>query len=255
MAIVERYWLNSKGVYYYIDADTPLFITQKPNEMICFKYEKELPYNFRASRFTSRMMIGVAQNPKDAHMKAVQLHLKKPRGIPDERMVRLPIWSTWARYGRPINQDIVKEYANEIVTNEFENAQLDIDDFWEDCYGSLTINTTNFPDMKALTTELKDMGFRVTMWIHPFINKNCQPWYDDAKRMGYLMHDYTGNTDTSWWNSGRNEAAYVDFTNPAAMQWWVDRIKQVQEESGVDNFKFDAGETSWGPRVSGFDSF
>lgn len=249
MAIVERYWLNSKGVYFYIDAATPLFINQMPNEMICFKAAKEMPYNVRNSRFTSRMKIGIAKNPKEAHLKAVNLHLKKPREIPDARMVQLPIWSTWARYGRPINQEIVLKYANEIIENEFENSQIEIDDFWEDCYGSMTINTTNFPDMKGLTNQLKDLGFRVTLWVHPFVNKNCEPWYTTGKQMGYLMRDHTGNTDTSWWNSRTNDASYIDFTNAEAIKWWIDRIKQIQILTGVDNFKFDAGETSWGPKV------
>lgn len=40
----------------------------------------------------------------------------------------------------------------------------------------------------------------------------------------------------------------IDFTNPAAVEWWVSRLKLLQE-LGIDSFKFDAGETSWLPQV------
>lgn len=44
------------------------------------------------------------------------------------------------------------------------------------------------------------------------------------------------------------DAAVIDFTNPAAVEWWVSRLKLLQE-LGIDSFKFDAGETSWLPQV------
>jgi myogenesis-regulating glycosidase len=92
---------------------------------------------------------------------------------------RYPIWSTWVRYGRPINESIVMDFAEEIIAHGFTKSNLDIDDFWEVCYGSLTMNE-NFSGMKALTDRLKTMGYRVTLWVHPFINKNCEPWYTEA---------------------------------------------------------------------------
>lgn len=65
----------------------------------------------------------------------------------------------------------------------------------------------------------------------------------------YLVVDHKNSTDTQWWNSEENQAAHIDFTNPAAAKWYSDRLKLVQAE-GIDNFKFDAGETSWAPVVS-----
>jgi len=51
-AISERYWLNSNGLYAYVSFETPLFITQKPNETLCLIAEKKkLPYNLADNRF------------------------------------------------------------------------------------------------------------------------------------------------------------------------------------------------------------
>ena len=41
------------------------------------------------------------------HMYAVEHLLGKPNGVPDERMLVDPIWSTWAQFKTNINQSAV----------------------------------------------------------------------------------------------------------------------------------------------------
>ena len=69
------------------------------------------------------------------------------------------------------------------------------------------------------------------------------------------MLDHNGNPDTQWWNSGKAEAAYIDFTKPEVAQWFTDHLKQLQTSAGIDSYKFDAGETSWSPPVSRYSFF
>ncbi|XP_058824106.1 myogenesis-regulating glycosidase-like [Topomyia yanbarensis] len=246
-AIVERYWLNSAGVFFYVEKEVPLFIDQDESTLR-FTAKKELPYYTYDDTFVFNYRIGIARDAKEAHMKAVDKALNKPVGIPDERMVRYPIWSTWVRYGRPISQQTVLDFATEINGYGFKNAQLDIDDFWETCYGSLMFNSITFPNITELTEQLKEIGFRVTVWIHPFINKNCQPWYTEALSKGFLVksHNESIGYNTRWWNSGENEASYINFNNPLAVEWFRQRLQELREQ-GIDSFKFDAGETSWAP--------
>lgn len=185
-AIAERYWLNSKGLFIYVDQKTPLFANQnvKNSNLLCLTAQNALPYNIRRDRISLVYYIGIAKNARLAHMEAVNKLLMKPTGAVNERMIRHPIWSTWARYKRNINESIVETFGNEILSNGFNNSQLEIDDNWEKCYGSLTFSLENFPNIKNLIDRLKARGFRVTLWVHPFINKNCEPWYSDAKRLG-----------------------------------------------------------------------
>lgn len=105
-------------------------------------------------------------------------------------MITHPIWSTWARYKRDIDHDVVMKFADEILKNNFKNSQFELDDLWEICYGSLTVDTDKFPDMKFTVDSLKKKGFRVTVWAHPFINKGCEPWYSEAKTKGYVLDRY-----------------------------------------------------------------
>ncbi len=43
-----------------------------------------------------------------------------------------------------------------------------------------------------------------------------------------------------WWNSAPVVA--LDLTNPEAVAWFVHRLRALQAATGIDGFKFDAGE-------------
>ena len=256
-AVAERYWLNSAGSFIYVEDDAPLFIDQNfgVRGYMCLVTRKALPYDTYTEKYNFVYKIGVAGDSRLAHMQAINKILGKPSGYPDERMVQYPIWSTWARYKAPIDDSVVREFAKEINFHSFPNSQYEIDDDWEICYGALTFRTSKFPNIKGLVSDLKAQGYRVTLWIHPFININCEPYFSEAKAKGYFVSDHNGNVLTQWWNSKVKEAAYLDFTKKDVADWFVAHLRQLQQTSGIDSYKFDAGELSWSPPDPVFQSY
>lgn len=249
-AVADRYWLNSLGSFIYVDDQAPLFVDQNYGEpgYMCLEVKKSLPYDIYDSTYSFVYKIGVASDAKIAHMAAVEHILGKPTGHPAEGMVKYPIWSTWARYKRDINQTVVLKFADEVIQHGWIGGQYELDDDWETCYGALKFNTNKFPNIRQTVNAIKEKGFpRVTLWIHPFVNKGCEPVYSEARRNGHFVADHNGNTDTQWWNSVQGDAAYVDFTQPEVAQWFTQRLQAILNESGIDSFKFDAGESSWSP--------
>ncbi|XP_011868139.1 PREDICTED: uncharacterized family 31 glucosidase KIAA1161 isoform X2 [Vollenhovia emeryi] len=247
MAIAERYWLSSKGIYIYVDEKSPLFLDQNNyrDKYLCMIAKNKAPY---LHRDTIQLIstLGVFSDPKTAHQHAVKNHLGKPKGHPNVRMIQHPIWSTWARYKANVNEKVVQTYADEIVAHNFNNSQIEIDDNWETCYGSAEFDPVKFPNISALVQRLKEKGFRVTLWIHPFINRGCEPAYSEALDNSYFAKNLDGRVEMSWWQG--SNAATIDFTNPSAVTWWLKRLKRLQD-LGIDSFKFDAGEVSWLPQV------
>lgn len=185
-AITERYWLNSRGSFIYVEPEVPLFMHQNAhNNSMCLVARRALPYDTHTiGSYEFNYYIGVSEDVKEAHMQAIDRFLGKPTGHPAERMVKYPVWSTWARYLRDINAQTVLDFARAINANNFPNSQFEIDDDWETCYGSLTFNQTKFPSIKTTTDALKALGFKVTLWVHPFINVACEPTYSEALRLG-----------------------------------------------------------------------
>ncbi|KAH9640194.1 hypothetical protein HF086_008430 [Spodoptera exigua] len=250
-AVGERYWLNSDGMYIYVAPEVPLFIDYH-NELenhLCLIAEVADPYSTRRTENVLKYDLWFFENPKIAHQHAVDNYLGKPSGIPDYRMIQYPIWSTWARYSREIDQENLWAFANEIKDSGFPNAQFEIDDLWEVCYGSLFVDVRKLPDLKQLVQDIKGLGFRVAIWVHPFINKDCEPWYSEALGKGYLVLNEEGSPDTTWWNNNGSIPGYIDFTNPEAADWFSDRVRNVIETYDIDTVKFDAGESSWSPQV------
>lgn len=251
-AVSERYWLNSEGMYIYVHPEAPLFVDHHNimDNHICFIAEVTDPYSTRRTHNVLKYDIWLFDNAKIAQQHAVDTYLGKPSGIPEYRMIQYPIWSTWARYSREIDQESLWAFANEIKDSGFPNAQFEIDDLWEICYGSLTVDERKLPDLKQLVQDIKSLGFRVAIWVHPFINKDCNPWYSEALEKGYLVLNEEGNPDSTWWNNNGSLPGYIDFTNPEAADWYSSRIQNILDTYDIDTIKFDAGESSWSPQVN-----
>jgi len=48
----------------------------------------------------------------------------------------------------------VEDFAKEILSNNFTNSQLEIDDGYESYYGDFTFDKTKFPNASAMTEKL-----------------------------------------------------------------------------------------------------
>ncbi|XP_041980660.1 myogenesis-regulating glycosidase-like [Aricia agestis] len=250
-AIVERYWLNSAGEYIYVHPQVPLFVdygTLQYNH-ICFGAQIAEPYSTRRTHTELSYDIWFLSDVKAAHKHAVANYLGKPSDVPDYRMVQHPIWSTWAQYSYNISGQKVYDFATEIRAHGFNDSQIEIDDLWEVCYGSLEVDTNRFPNITHLAEELKGLGFRVTIWVHPFINSNCEPWYSEALSNNYLVLDENETPAANWWNTNGSTPSLVDFTNPRAAEWWYQRVKNLIDTHNIDSIKFDAGESSFSPQI------
>lgn len=267
MAIAERYWLSSRGVYIFVSDKDPLFLDQnnEREKHLCLVAKNGNPYHKR-DRITLDYEIGVFKDPKVAHKHVIAEHFGKPTGHPSTKMVEHPIWSTWAVYKMNINEMKILRLAEEIRDNGFNNSQIEIDDNWETCYGSAEFDPIKFPDVPELVKKLKALGFDTTLWIHPFINEDCEESYIEALNKGYFVKNTEGSVHATWWQgkafpsvlsscgnckinffSGRKGAGAIDFTNEEAVEWWVGRLRKIQA-LGIDSFKFDAGEMSWLPQ-------
>lgn len=52
-------------------------------------------------------------------------------GHPHDGMITEPIWTTWAKYKKEINDKTVIKFANDIRNHGYKKGQLEIDDNWE----------------------------------------------------------------------------------------------------------------------------
>lgn len=67
-------------------------------------------------------------------------------------MFKNPIWTTWARYKRGIDQQKVLTFAKEIVDHQFPFSVLEIDDKW--CSGIHQSMMSTLKDLRSLIFEI-----------------------------------------------------------------------------------------------------
>ncbi|XP_045163953.2 myogenesis-regulating glycosidase-like [Mercenaria mercenaria] len=250
--VVERYFFSSSGVGIFIDHNVPLYFSlNQPDEgLMCFtaKYEK-YPYFNNGSTFpVLKYKVCQGENILDIHKKMSAMFIEKPSGIPDEKLFKYPIWSTWAQYHKDVNQSTVLEFASNILKYDFTHAQLEIDDDWTPAYGDMNFNTQKFPNATQMVRELNDLGFRVTVWVHPFFNVDSTSFtYAGVHSMLVRQFESLGPAMTPWWDG--NLAGILDVSNRSAVEWFLNKLYYLKQTYNISSFKFDAGETSWLPHI------
>ncbi|KAG0726908.1 Myogenesis-regulating glycosidase [Chionoecetes opilio] len=250
--VTEAYWVSSQGVAVKVEEQTPLFLSvpdtddDSTADELCLSARHQPPFVAApGSPLTLTYFLCSADDVRKVHEATFPKFFSLPEATPDARMIRDPVWSTWAEYHKHVNDSRVLDFARAVSQHGFNNSQVEIDDDWETCYGEAVFKPDSFPDPRGLVDQLHSEGFRVTLWVHPFINNNC-PAFTLADQQGYLAKDSSGSTQlTHWWDG--TKAGIVDFTNAEAAAWWAQRLLDLQQDTGIDSFKFDAGEASWLP--------
>ena len=178
--------------------------------------------------------------------------MPKPTQTVDTALVRGPKWSTWARYRTAVDQEKVLKFANEILELNYERSVMEIDDRWSSEYGELEFDPIKFPDVKSMVDELHLKGFKVTLWVTPFVAEGTLA-YDEGVKNDYFVKSKVltpGHSKPgffSWWQP--TPVVAIDLTNKNAREWFLNGLKGLQTRyGGIDGFKFDAGEPCFLPK-------
>lgn len=188
-------------------------------------------------------MVQAGKTLKDAFTGASASHFAPTGTIPPEKFIIAPQYNTWIELVYNQNQKDILNYAHSIVNNGFPSGGiLMIDDNWQKYYGNFEFKPDKFPDPKSMVEELHSLGFKVMLWICPFVSPDS-PEYRMLAKKGWLVKDATGKKAAvvTWWN-GRS--AVIDLSNPAARAYLKEKLLDMQNLYGIDGFKFDAGDPS-----------
>jgi alpha-glucosidase len=164
--------------------------------------------------------------------------------IPDTLLFVRPQYNTWIELMYDQNQENVLKYAKGIVENHFPTGIIMIDDNWQMDYGNWKFNPEKFSDPKEMCRQLHEMGFKIMLWVCPFISPDSEIYRYLRDRKLLLRN--TDHPDEpamiGWWNG---YSALLDLSNPEAMLWFKEQLKSLQEKYGVDGFKLDAGDVEY----------
>jgi len=155
-----------------------------------------------------------------------------------------PAWS----YGLWLSTSFTTNYNEETVTSfidQMADRDIPLGVFHYDCFWMKEYQWCNFewdkdyfPEPEAMLARLKKKGLKICVWINPYIGQRS-PLFAEGKEKGYMLKTETGGV---WqWDLWQPGLAIVDFTNPAAVEWYQGHLRRLMA-MGVDCFKTDFGE-------------
>jgi hypothetical protein len=205
------------------------------------------------SALHGRIEFGKAGNSlNDAYNHVSKIKFPPGSEWPDSLFITAPQYNLWIELLYNPNSKDVMKYAQDVLKNGLPAGVLMIDDNWSIGYGSFEFDFKKIPDPKQLTDSLHKLGFKVMLWVCPFISPDGESYRELAKKKLLLM-DNEGNANASWKNAAKpllvkwwnGYSACLDLSNPDAMAWIENKLKYLQQEYGVDGFKFDGGDPNF----------
>lgn len=232
--------LTSKGQYVWSEqpfkfevAENEIIITDSNNSVIASRYGTTLA---EAQRFVSGKFF-------------------PPSGLlPDTLLFTAPQYNTWIELNLHQNQADILKYAKAIIDNGLPAGVLMLDDTWQEDYGVWDFHPGRFPNPKDMMDQLHQMGFKVMLWICPFVSADQTLIYNDLKKQKAFLLEKTNPADS--WETAKNPimirwwdgvSAELDFSNPKAVSWFNSQLDKLVKNYGVDGFKFDAGDMKFYP--------
>ena len=135
----------------------------------------------------------------------------------------------------------VHSFIDGMAERDIPLQMFHFDCFWMKGYTwtSFDWDTEQFPDPEGMLSRLKnEKNLGVCVWINPYIAQESS-LFEEGVANGYFIKNRDGSVfQTDMWQPGM---AIVDFTNPAAYQWFAGKIKKLCKQ-GVTAIKTDFGE-------------
>jgi len=232
--------LSTKGRYVW--SEQPFEFTIKGNKLIIDK------------ALGSVVVVNAGSSLADAFKAASKSKFSASGQMPDSLLFARPQYNTWIELVYNQNQTDILKYAHQIIDNGFPPGVLMIDDNWMDFYGKFSFRKDRFADAKQMIAELHRLGFKVMVWVCPFISSDTEIFRDLEAQKLLLLDNKGDKTLTwdkadqpaliSWWNG---YSAELDFTNPGAVKWYKAQLQNMVDTYGLDGFKFDAGDMEFYP--------
>lgn len=192
------------------------------------------------SEYEPLQVIQAGKTLKEGYLAAARKHFPPSGDLPDPLFFSMPQYNTWIELMYNQNQKDILEYADKLLEHDFPVGVFMIDDGWQKNFGDWNFKPENFPDPKRMMEHLHTQGFKVMLWVCPFISPDS-PQLRALSPKGYVVKQKGANHPAiiPWWNG---YSASYDLSNPEAVAHLRNELYRLQQKYKVDGFKFDAGD-------------
>lgn len=188
---------------------------------------------------SSLIYLKVGETLRDGFKYASKNYFPPSGKLPEQLLFSKPQYNTWIELMYDQNQEDILKYAHHIISNGFPPGVLMIDDNWQEDYGKWNFHEGRFSNPKMMVDSLHKMGFKVMLWVCPFVSPDCDV-FRKLRDEDMLLTDKTGKAvAVEWWNG---YSALLDLSKKEANNWFKSQLDNLMVEYGIDGFKLDAGD-------------
>lgn len=229
--MIDPFWYTSRATGLRVDTGNVMDVAINEDQDGLGRFDIESAQPYKATVF-------VESTPLDVYRDYVGIVGKPAKSDATYRQYAEPVWNSWAQFYTHVDQAKLLDYAQDLHDNGVTGHTLQLDDKWESNYGNMTFDPKAYPDPKAMSQKIHDLGFDFGLWVTLWINLDSDQ-YQYAADHGYLLKDAADTTKpctVTWWNG---TAGIVDLGNPDAKAWYEGRLKSLMDTYDVDGLKFD----------------
>lgn len=138
------------------------------------------------------------------------------------------------------DEKTVNSFVDGMIERGIPLSVFHFDCFWMKDFHwcDFTWDERVFPDPEGMLKRLKEKGLKICAWINSYVGQES-PLFEEGVKGGYFLK--RANGDVWQWDMWQPGLAIVDFTNPAACEWYGKKLEALLD-MGVDCFKTDFGE-------------
>lgn len=138
------------------------------------------------------------------------------------------------------DEETVNKFVDGMIERKIPLSVFHFDCFWMKDFNwcDFTWDSRVFPDPKGMLKRLKEKGLKICVWINSYVGQESS-MFEEGVKGGYFLKRPNG--DVWQWDMWQPGLAIVDFTNPAACEWYGKKLEALMD-MGVDCFKTDFGE-------------
>lgn len=184
-------------------------------------------------------------------------------GTPELLYFSAPQYNTWVELMYNQNEKDILAYARSMLDHGLPPGIFMIDDTWQLGYGIWEFDPRRFADPKGMVAKLHAMGFKVLLWMCPWVSMDSPAYrllemglspetHRKLATGGFLTDPTTGRAAAvDWWN-GRS--ALLDLSHPKGRAWFDGELARLVRDFDIDGFKLDGGGVNFYCGVKGKDA-
>ena len=138
------------------------------------------------------------------------------------------------------DEETVNSFVDGMINRGIPLKVFHFDCFWMKDFNwcDFTWDSRVFPDPEGMLKRLKAKGLKICVWINSYVGQESS-MFEEGVKGGYFIK--RPNKDVWQWDMWQPGLAIIDFTNPAACEWYAKKLEALMD-MGVDCFKTDFGE-------------